>query len=484
MRIWSFTAIWIGAAAIMMSSAAAQAERQRPPNVVIFLTDDQGYSDVGCYGAKGFSTPRMDRMASEGMRFMDFYTPAPVCTPTRAGILTGRHPQRLGLDWIENERPDGSPGHVLYSRSLHGLAPDEITIAEVLKERGYATACIGKWHLGDAPEFLPTRQGFDSYLGIPYSNDMIPSILMRDEKVIEEPVDQDSLVERYTEEAVKFMEANRERPFFLYLAHAMPHVPLHVSAKFRGKTERGLYGDVIEALDWSLGRVLDAIGELGLDETTLVIFTSDNGPWLTRGEIGGSARPLRGGKGTTYEGGMRVPFIARWPGKAPAERVSGEVLTQLDLFPTIVRFCGAKMPERKIDGKDFSAVLLGKEGAEPVHEAVFFYGDGNLNAVRSGKWKLKLVTSLREETQYIKYETPETKIPLSLFNLENDPAEQKSVAMDHPEVVEKLRKLAKAQREELGDRRYGVVGTGVREIGSSDYWKGKRVVATTRAVGK
>lgn len=446
--------------------AADSGASQRHPNVIIFLTDDQGYNDLGCYGSKHIKTPRIDKMAAEGMRFTDFYTPAPVCTPTRAGLLTGCHPQRISMMWFENEREDGTPGHVLFSRSVHGLNPAEITIAEILKPRGYDTMIIGKWHLGDAPEFLPTKQGFDHYVGIPYSNDMKPSVLMRDEKVVEDPVVQETLIERYTDEATKYIRDHEDKPFFLYFAHNAPHVPLFISDKFKGKSERGLYGDMIEAVDWSMGQVLDTLAETRLDENTIVLYSSDNGPWIFRGEIGGSAFPLRGGKGTTWEGGMRVPTIARWPGHIPAGKTSAEPLTQLDFFPTIAKFTGAEVPtDRPIDGADISPILLGQPNARNPHEAIYFYGDGELRAVRSGRWKFKPQGILQDETQYGKYEQPDAKIPPALYDLENDPTEQKNVAGDHKDVVERLKSLIMAKRHELGDRRQGIPGAATRPVG-------------------
>jgi len=460
--------------------AAATAAEGRPPNVIIILTDDQGYNDLGCYGSPLIKTPRIDRMAAQGMRFTDFYTPAPVCTPTRAGLLTGCYPQRVSMVQFADERPNGTVGHVLFIRSRYGLNPSEITIAEMLKAKGYVTGMIGKWHLGDAPEFLPTKQGFDSYLGIPYSNDMNPTVLLRDEKVIETPVDQDTLTQRYTEEAVKFIRTNREKPFFLYLAHAMPHVPLHAGEKFRGKSPRGLYGDVIEEIDWSVGQVLDALAETKLEANTLVVFTSDNGPWHMQGERGGSAFPLRGGKGTTYEGGMRVPFIARWPGHVPVGATSKEPLSQIDLLPTIAAITGASTPtDRTLDGKDISPILLGKPDAKNPHEALYFFGDGCLNAVRSGRWKLKVPTALKEEAYYTKLDNPDTKIPRALYDLELDPSEQKSVLADHPDVAKRLTELADAAREEFGDLRRGMKGKGVRPCGKLPYDPKKYLDPTT-----
>ena len=472
MRLKPSSSVLLFVAFLSTSVAAAAAAETAPrmPNVVIILADDQGYADLGCYGSFAIKTPRIDRMAAEGMRFTDFYAPAPVCTPTRAGLLTGCHPQRLSLSLIPKEKPDGSDAHVLYGLSRHGLNLDEVTIAEVLKAQGYVTGMIGKWHLGDAPQFLPTRQGFDSWLGTPYSNDMKPDVLMRGEKVIEQPLEQDSLIDRYTEEAVKFVRANKDRPFFLYLAHNMPHTPLHVAQRFRGKSARGRYGDAIEAIDWSTGEVLDTIKQLGLDGQTLVVYTSDNGPWLFRGEAGGSAFPLRGGKGTTFEGGMRIPFIARWPGKIPAGTTCREPLSHLDLMPTIASLTGAALAkDRKIDGADISPILFGQTGAKNPHDAIFYYANGSLLAVRSGRWKFRVQTTLQDETEYGKYETPDAKIPPALFDLEFDPTEQKNLAKEHPEIVERLKQLIAAERQELGDHRLGIEGKGVRPRGQLDY---------------
>jgi arylsulfatase A len=457
----------------------------RPPNVIIILTDDQGYNDLGCYGSPQIRTPRIDQMAAQGMRFTDFYSPAPVCTPTRAGLLTGCYPQRISMCIFPQERPNGDQGHVLFTQSRHGLNPSEITIAEMLKQRGYSTGMLGKWHLGDAPEFLPTKQGFDWYLGIPYSNDMPPHALMRDEKVIEQPVDQNTLTQRYTEAAVKFIKASKDKPFFLYFAHNMPHVPIHASEKFRGKSARGLYGDVIEELDWSTGQVLDALKEAGVDENTFVVFTSDNGPWHMRGEAGGSAFPLRAGKGTTYEGGMRIPCIMRWPGKIPAGKTCKEPLSHLDLLPTIAAITASSPPtDRTIDGKDISAIMMAKPDAKNPHEAFYYFADGSLMAVRSGKWKLKLPSTLKDETYYTKLETPDAKIPRALYDLELDPGEQKSVLADHPDVAKRLTELADHARADMGDVRRGITGKDVRPVGRLNCDPRKHADPTTAPAAK
>lgn len=440
-----------GSALIGMSGISVDAGRsrsRRPPNFVVIFTDDQGYQDIGCFGAEKIKTPRLDRMAAEGMKFTDFYVAAPACGPSRAALMTGRYPQRVGM--VRNV----FPAHTT------GLDPNEITIADLLKTRGYATACIGKWHLGHMPQFMPNQQGFDYYYGIPYSNDMDaesrnepPIPLMRNGKVIEQPVDQDTITDRYTEEAIKFITNNKDRPFFLYLPHAMPHVPLHVPDRFRGKSEGGLYGDVIEHLDWSTGEILDALEELGLSENTIVIYTSDNGPWLAKGEDGGSALPLRAGKGSTYEGGMRVPCIMWWPGTIPAGTVSSEMATTMDLLPTFARLAGAELPkDRIIDGKDISPLMKGVEGARTPHHVFYYYRHYMLQALRSGRWKLIL-----ERTEG----SAQRHTPLALYDLERDISEENDLSADYPRVVERLFALAEECREDLGDSLTGRVGKNI-----------------------
>jgi arylsulfatase A len=464
---------FLGSAAAGLAVSAlgvpmARAQESRPPNFVVIFTDDQGYNDIGCFGSLLIKTPHLDRMAAEGMKLTDFYVSAPVCTPSRASLMTGCYAQRLSLADVPRVDDKGrKPNLVLRSNSEWGLHADEVTIAEVLKERGYATACVGKWHLGHLPPFLPTRQGFDSYFGIAYSNDMKPTPLMRDEEVIEEPAVQETLTERYTEEALTFIRANRDRPFFLYLPHSMPHTPLHVSERFRGKSAGGLYGDVIECIDWGVGEILNTLAEQGIDDQTLVLFTSDNGPWLVRGEHGGSAMPLRAGKGTTYEGGMRVPCIVRWPGHVPAGTVCSEVATTMDVLPSFARLAGTSPPAgRIIDGKDIWPLLSGQPGAKSPHEAFFYFFANELHAVRSGPWKLKFKTTLHNEDIYRPYPQRDAVIPESLYNLAVDPGEQKNVMRDHRDVAERLRALADKAREDLGDSLTGVQGRNVRPIGS------------------
>jgi arylsulfatase A-like enzyme len=443
--------------------APAQAV-DRPPNFIIVFTDDQGYNDVGCFGSPNIKTPNLDRMAAEGMKFTDFYVAAPVCTPSRAALMTGCYPQRVSMG--ETPRPEGRMGWVLFPDSECGIHSDEITIAELLKDQGYATACVGKWHLGHLPPFLPTRHGFDYYYGIPYSNDMIPCPLMRMEETIEEPAVQETLTERYTEEAVTFIREHKDEPFFVYLAHNMPHIPLFVSEKFEGQSERGLYGDVIETIDWGVGRILDTLKELDLDDNTVVIFTSDNGPWLVHAENGGSATPLRNGKGTTWDGGMRVPCIMRWPGHVPAGTTCSEIASTIDILPTFAKLAGTSAPtDRIIDGKDILPLMTGAPGATSPHDAFYYYSRNDLMAVRSGEWKLKLETPLSEELVYRGYKGPEASLPEGLYHLPTDPGEQKSLLRDHPDIAERLRGLLDLMREDLGDKRAGIAGKNVRPLG-------------------
>jgi arylsulfatase A len=457
------------ACVLIPSPARADSLAQRPgPNVILILTDDQGYADLGCYGATRIKTPRIDRMAAEGMRFTDFYAAANVCTPSRAALLTGCYPQRVGMGEIPPV-PGGKPWQtrVLYPGARFGLNPHEVTLAEILKARGYATAVVGKWHLGDKKPFMPLDHGFDSFFGCVYTNDTPGVGFVRGNEFLEGDVDHTTFTDRFTEEALRFVRDNRDKPFFLYLAHFMPHVPLAVAERRRGTSAGGLYGDVIEALDESTGKLLDLVAELKLDEHTLVVFTSDNGPWLTKGEHGGRATPLRGGKGGTYEGGMRVPCIMRWPGKVPPGVTCREIATQMDLLPTIASLAGAQVPtDRVIDGKNIADLMFAVPGATSPHESFFYYNGNRLAAVRSGKWKLKVPTLLGEEySDYVKIENADTVIPRALYDLENDPGEQKSVFADHPDVAKRLQAMIESAREELGDSRRNVIGKNVRPIG-------------------
>jgi arylsulfatase A-like enzyme len=422
-------------------ASSAWAASNPPPNIVIIFADDLGYGDLGCYGNPTIRTPHLDRMAREGVRMTSFYVATPVCSPSRAALLTGRYPVRCGMPG--NTGP-GSKNH---------LPESEITLAQALKGAGYRTMAVGKWHLGhQRPELLPTGRGFDSWYGLPYSNDMRkpwvqtdePLQLFRDTTPIEHPVKQETLTERYTEEAVKFIEASAGEPFFLYVPHSMPHLPVRASERFRGNSEAGLYGDVIETLDWSTGEILAALEKKGIAENTLVVFTSDNGPWLDLPDRmlqegnerwhAGSPGPLRGSKGTTYEGGMRVPMIAWWPGTLPAGRETSAVACTMDLFPTVLGLTGAALPtDRTIDGKDILALLKG-EGESP-HEYFYYFDGGPLEGVRHGDWKL-----LEREGE------------TALFHLGRDPGERYNVAADHSEIVASLQARMEAFEKQVREQ--------------------------------
>jgi uncharacterized sulfatase len=428
---------------------------QKPANVIIILADDLGYGELGCYGHPKFKTPHLDRMAAEGMRLKEFNTPMPFCAPTRASLMTGRYPFRCGLN--TNPTPDGGP-----RADALALPLTEVTLPQILKGAGYATGMVGKWHLGHKkPEFLPLARGFDEYLGIPYSNDMRPVHLVDGAKVVEYPVVQATLTKRYTERALRFIDRNKDRPFFLYFAHAMPHKPLACSEAFYKKSGAGLYGDVLAELDWSVGQVLAKVKELGLDERTLVVFTSDNGAWY-----GGSCDGLRGMKGTTWEGGYRVPCILRWPGKVSAGKESSEPAIMMDLFATALAAAGVVPPrDQMIDGKDLLPLLIGT-GKGP-HEVLFGQQGSRLATVRDARWKLHLlpardrrdmkpgerwldprapdgVTILAPYEQYQPMDYPGLRTgadtqALSLFDLNKDPGEQENVAAKHPDVVARLK---------------------------------------------
>jgi arylsulfatase A-like enzyme len=447
----------------------------RLPNIIVIYADDLGYGDLGCFGAAGWNTPHLDRMAREGICFSSFYVAQAVCSASRAALLTGCYPNRLGIHGALG------PG------ARHGLHPDEMTIAEVLKQKGYATGMAGKWHLGHHPPFLPTRHGFDEYLGLPYSNDMWPQHpearpgtypplpLFDGEKVINSNVtaeDQSRLTAQYTDRAIRFIERNRTRPFFFYLAHSMPHVPLFAGEAFRNKAKQGVYGDVIQEIDDSVGRVLDAVRRNGLDRDTLVIFTSDNGPWLSYGNHAGSSGPLREGKGTAWEGGVRVPFVARWPGHIRSGSVCDEPAMTIDILPTLAALTGASLPTRRIDGKDILPLLTGKGEASSPQEAYwFYYNTGELHAIRSGKWKLILPHTYRTMIRQSpgkdgipgKYRMARTD--LALYDLETDIGETVNVAARHPDTVKRLLVYVEQARTELGDALVRRKGAGVREPG-------------------
>jgi arylsulfatase A-like enzyme len=450
-----------------LAPLAWAAPRRETPNLVLILMDDMGYGDIAAFNPKTPNrTPHLDRMAREGMRLTSFYA-APVCTPSRAQILTGCYAKRVSLP------------AVIFPACPIGLSAEEHSLAQLLKQQGYATLAIGKWHVGDQPEFLPTRRGFDHYFGLPYSNDMggewdgaedvppakhrPPLPLVRDEKVIETvpPPAQDRLTERYTEEALGFIREHKDGPFFLYLPHTAVHVPIHPGERFRGKSSNGLYGDWVEEADASTGRILDELRALKLDGRTLVIFTSDNGPWLTQGKNGGVAGPLRGGKGGTYEGGVREPTIAWWPGRIAAGSVSDAVAGNIDLLPTFVKLAGGSLPsDRKIDGADLGPLLLGREKESP-REAHYYFSGNRLEAVRSGPWKLAIAPQA-EGTGKKPNVDPKQPFTPKLYNLDEDIGETTDVAAGHPDVVRRLEDFAARMDADLGITKQG---PGVRPPG-------------------
>lgn len=462
----------------------AIAAESRPPNVVVIFIDDMGYSDIGPFGATGYATPNLDRMAKEGRRFVDFVVPAAVCSASRAALLTGCYHRRVGI------------AGALGPKTTHGINADETTLAEICKQQGYATAVFGKWHLGHHPKFLPLQHGFDEYFGLPYSNDMWPLHpnyanlppdaakrkrgfpdlpLIENNKVIDRKVtgeDQSMLTTWYTERAVSFVDRNKDRPFFLYVPHSMVHVPLFVSEKFKGKSERGLFGDVVMEIDWSVGEIVAAIKRNGLDENTLVIFTADNGPWLSYGDHAGSSGPLREGKGTEFEGGIREPTIMRWPGKIPADSTCDELASTIDILPTVAAIIGAELPQPTIDGKDIRPLMFAEADARSPHDAFYcYYSRGQLQAVRDRQWKLHFPHSYRTLSgrtggsggQPVKYD--QGKIGLELFDLKNDVGETTNVADANPDVVARLQEHAEQARADLGDTLNKRKGKGIRQPG-------------------
>jgi arylsulfatase A len=457
----------LAALAVCTSVNSSFAADQSRPNVVIVFADDMGYGDIGCYGNKTARTPNLDRMAAEGTRWTSFYVPQAVCSASRTALLTGCYPNRLGILGALNPQ------------AQIGISDGEVTLGQLFKSRGYATAIFGKWHLGHHPQFLPPRHGFDEYLGLPYSNDMGPKPanpnnppvpLIDGEKTIEQNPDVNMLTTRYTERAVAFVDKNKDRPFFLYVPHTMPHVPLGVSPKHAGKSGAGIYGDVLMEIDWSVGEILAALKRNGLEDNTFVIFTSDNGPWLTYGNHGGRAGLLREGKGTEFEGGVREPCIMRWPGKVPAGRTLDTPAMTIDLFPTFAKLIGAEPPKHPIDGKDIGPLAFGKPGATSPQEAYYFFWGRELHAVRSGKWKLHFPHEYRHVGERRGADgkaagQSNATIGLSLFDLESDVGETTNVADRHPEVVTRLKSLAEKGRDELGDTLTKREGKGIRPPG-------------------
>ena len=473
-----FTSFAITLAITLHSASLVSGASNGPPNVVVIFMDDMGYADIGPFGAEGYETPNLDRMAREGRKFTDFYVTQAVCSASRAGLLTGCYNVRIGILGALG------PG------AKHGIHQDEVTIAEICKQKGYATACYGKWHLGHHQKFLPMQHGFDDYFGLPYSNDMWPyhpgvahlpmeqrlkrwpHLPLIDKNQVVNPMvagrDQEQLTTQYTNKAVSFIEANKDRPFFLYVPHSMVHVPLYVSEKFKGKSKRGLFGDVMMEVDWSVGQILDTLRKHALDKNTLVIFTSDNGPWLSYGDHAGSAGPLREGKGTMFDGGCRESTLMWWPGVVPANSVCSTPAMTIDILPSVAELVGAKLPDHPIDGKSIVPLIKGESEQSP-HEAYYFYYGKQLQAVRSGKWKLHFPHGYRTMagkpggTGGVPNRYSQARIELSLFDLSSDIGESRNVAEQHPDVVKRLQKLGDKMRKELGDN--NIQGEGTRAPG-------------------
>lgn len=474
-------------AGVATASADQPAGTTAPPNIVILFIDDLGYGDIGPFGATAYPTPHLDEMARQGRRFTDFVTSTAVCSASRAALLTGCYHRRLSIS--------GAFG----PRAGVGLNPEEVTLAELCKSRGYATACFGKWHLGVEEKFLPLQQGFDEYYGLPYSNDMWPFHpnfvdlppddpkrknnypplpLYEGNRVIDAEVDgedQKQLTTAYTERAVKFIHDHAQEPFFLYVPHSMVHVPLYVSDKFAGKSGAGLFGDVMMEVDWSVGQILAALREEQLQENTLVVFTSDNGPWLSYGDHAGTARPLREGKGTMFEGGYRVPTVMQWPTRIPAGTTCDELASTIDLFPTVAELIGAELPDRKIDGLDIRPLIFGEEGARTPHtHFACYYGGGQLQAIRDGRFKLVFPHQYRSlngrqgGTDGMPVDYQQNQAEFALYDLDADVGETTNVAADHPDVVDRLQAYAAKMRTELGDKLTRTPAENARPIGRAD----------------
>ena len=447
----------------------AKSLSRRPPNFVIIFADDLGFQDLGCFGSPHIETPHLDRLAVQGRKFTSFYA-APSCSPSRAALLTGCYPVRVGIP------------SVLGPGSKTGLNPDELTLAELLKTKGYRTAVYGKWHLGDSPVFMPLNHGFDDYFGLPYSNDMWPFHpttdrfpdlpLIARNTIIELNPDQTLLTTRYTEKAIQFIDLQKENPFFLYLPHSMPHVPLFVSPKHQSSSSRGLYSDVIREIDWSVGQIMSALKRNGIENHTLVIFTSDNGPWLSYGNHAGSALPLREGKGTTFEGGVRVPCIMRWPDQIPAGTLCHDFASTMDLLPTLCKLANAPLPtDRIIDGTDIHHLMTMQRPRRNPEDVFLFFNSGELQAIRQGRWKLHLphpYRSLKENPgrDGIPGVYVQKFIDTALFDLESDISEQHDISSDHLNIVLRLKTLAQQARKNLGDHITQTKGLQVRPPGT------------------
>lgn len=478
-----------GVAGLLLAAPAAKCENpgikeggnKSMPNVIIILMDDMGYGDIGCFGASGYDTPHIDRLAATGMRFTNFYVSQSVSSASRAGLLTGCYSNRIGI------------GGFLVPASNFGINPDEVTMAELLKAQGYVTGVFGKWHVGHRREFLPLQQGFDEFFGLPYSNGQwaygadsatgknpkFPPLYLiegnEETREIATMEDQAELTTLFTDRAVSFIRNNNKKPFFLYLAHPMPHVPLAVSDKFKGISSLGLYGDVIMEIDWSVGQVMQALKENDLIENTLVIFTSDNGPWLKFGNHAGSAGGLREGKLTTFEGGQRVPCIMSWPGQIPAGTVCNELASTIDIFPTLAHIVNAPLPDKKIDGVNILSLMQDVKGTSPREEFLYYFQFAdpvaNLEAVRKGQWKLVFphisinVEGCKPGEDGRGGEDQRVQVDLSLYDLRRDPGERYDVKEYYPEVVEELERIADKAREDLGDKLTGAEGANRREPG-------------------
>ncbi len=459
-----------------------EAPKATPPNIILIFMDDLGYGDLSCYGALQYRTPNLDKLASEGVRFTNFLSAQAVCSASRAALMTGCYPNRVGISGA------------LFPNAKVGLNPDETTIAELLKEKGYSTGIFGKWHLGDRPEFVPTKQGFDEYVGLPYSNDMWPvgydgkptadtnrrkrnpflpllhnSDTLQEIKTLD---DQAKLTGIYTERAVSFIKKHKKEPFFVYLPHSMPHVPIAASAKFKGKSKQGTYGDVLMEIDWSVGEIMKTLKESGLDKNTVVIFTSDNGPWLNFGNHAGSSGGLREGKGTSFEGGQRVPCLVRWKGVTPEGIICNKLTSTIDLLPTIANICGTKLPAKKIDGVDILPLLKGDMDAAPRKYFYYYYRRNNLEAVRRDDWKLVLPHEGRTYEGQVPSndgfpgKAPENNpFPLALYDLRRDPAERYDVKEIYPDILAELQKVVEEAREDLGDDITKRTGKNVRLSG-------------------
>nr|WP_229379565.1 sulfatase [Fibrella forsythiae] len=463
-------------AACFLLVGAGEVSLANKPNVVLFFIDDLGYGDLSCTGAMGYTTPNLDKMAAEGSRFTNFLAAQAVCSASRASLLTGCYPNRIGIS--------GALGPL----SPVGLNPSEETLPELLKEQGYATGIFGKWHLGDKPAFLPLQHGFDEYYGVPYSHDMwplhpdqaranYPPLFLIDgnkpTKEVKTLDDASQLTPGFTDRAISFIRRHKNRPFFLYIPHPLPHVPLAASSRFRGKSRLGLFGDVLMELDWSVGQVMQELKQQGIDRNTLVIFISDNGPWLNYGDHAGSAGGLREGKGTTFEGGHRVPCLVRWPGVVPAGRVSNKLLTTMDILPTVARLGGARLPSQRIDGVDWRALLKGDESVTPRDHFYYYYRKNSLEAVRKGDWKLIFAHPGRTYEGFMPGQggkpgpnTENRAFPLALYDLRRDPGERYDVREQHPEIVAELEKLAEEARDDLGDDLQKRTGRNNRVAGS------------------